>query len=70
MRMAEENSSELRQRTRALTDELKSKIRAEELETLEHSVMAVVEHNRRSTSKRPVEFNTRSTASRSLRIAM
>ena len=30
--MAEENSSELRQRTRALIEELKSKIRAEELE--------------------------------------
>ena len=68
--MAEENSSELRQRTRALTEELKSKIRAEELETLEHRVMAVVEHNGRSTTKRPVEFNKRSTASASLRIAM
>ncbi|MFZ2086853.1 MAG: hypothetical protein WAU92_20365 [Candidatus Sulfotelmatobacter sp.] len=45
--MAEENSSELRQRTRALTEELKSKIRAEELETLEHRVMAAVEHNKR-----------------------
>jgi hypothetical protein len=70
LRMAEENSSELRQRTRALTEELKSKIRAEELETLEHRVMAVVEHNRRSTSKRSVEFIKRSTASASLRIAM
>jgi hypothetical protein len=36
--MTEENSSELRQRTRAQTEELKSKMRAEELETLEHSV--------------------------------
>ena len=61
---------ELRQRTRTLTEELKSKIRAEELATLEHSVMAVVEHNRRSTSKRSVEFIKRSTASASLRIAM
>jgi len=50
LRMAEENSSELRQRTRALTEELESKIRAEELETLEHSVMAVVEHNGRPPS--------------------
>ena len=70
LRMAEENSRELRQRTRALTEELKSKMRAEELETLEHSVMAAVEHNKRSTTKRPVEFIKRSTASASLRIAM
>ncbi len=33
LRMAEENSRELRQRTRALTEELKSKMRSEELET-------------------------------------
>ncbi|MFZ3189020.1 MAG: LuxR C-terminal-related transcriptional regulator [Candidatus Sulfotelmatobacter sp.] len=70
LRMAEENSQELRQRALALTEELKSKIRADELETLEHRVMAVVEHNRRSTAKRPVEFIKRSTASASLRIAM
>ncbi|MFZ0201086.1 MAG: LuxR C-terminal-related transcriptional regulator [Candidatus Sulfotelmatobacter sp.] len=70
LRMAEENSYELRQRALALTEELKSKIRADELETLEHRVMAVVEHNRRSTAKRPVEFIKRSTASASLRIAM
>jgi TPR repeat protein len=38
LRIAEENSHELRQRTRALTEELKSKIRTEELETQEHSV--------------------------------
>jgi hypothetical protein len=70
LRMAEENSRELRQRTRALTEELKSKMRAEEVETLEHSVMAAVEHNKRLTTKRPVEFIKRSTASASLRIAM
>ncbi len=70
LRMAEENSHELRQRTHALTEELKSKIRVEELETLEHRVMTAIEHNRRSTAKRPVEFIKRSTASASLRIAM
>jgi hypothetical protein len=32
--------------------------------------MAAVEPNKRSTTKRPVEFIKRSTASRSLRIAM
>ena len=70
LRMAEENSRELRQRTRALTEELKSKMKAEELETLEHSVMAAVEHNKRLTTKQPVEFIKRSTASASLRVAI
>ncbi len=70
LRMAEENSRELRQRTRALTEELKSKMRSEELETLEHSIKAAVERNQLLTTKRPVEFIKRSTASPSLRIAM
>jgi hypothetical protein len=51
-------------------EELKSKIRAEELETLEHNVKAAVEHNKPGATKRPVEFVKRSTASASLRIAM
>jgi len=70
LRMAEENSRELRQRARALTEELKSKMRAEELESVEHNVMAAVEHNKRLTTKRPVEFIKRSTASESLRVAI
>ena len=70
LRIAEENSQELRQRTRVLTEELRSELRAEELETLEHSVMIVVEHNKQLTAKRPVEFIKRSAASASLRIAM
>ena len=70
LRMAEENSRELRQRTRALTEELKSKMGSEELETLEHSIKAAVERNQLLTTKRPVEFIKRSTASPSLRIAM
>jgi hypothetical protein len=70
LRMAEENSRELRQRTRTLTEELKSKMRSEELETLEHSIMAAVQRNKLLTMKRPSEFIKRSTASASLRIAM
>jgi two-component system, NarL family, nitrate/nitrite response regulator NarL len=70
LRMAEENSRELRQRARALTEELKSKMRAEELETVEHSVVAAVEHNKRQNTKRPVEFIKRSTTSESLRVAL
>ena len=45
-------------------------MRAEELETPERSVMAAVEHNKLLTTKRPVEFIKRSTASASLRIAL
>ena len=45
-------------------------MRAEQLETLEHSVMAAVEHNKRLTTKQPVEFIKRSTASASLRVAI
>ena len=70
LRMAERNSRELRQRTRALTEKLQSKMRTEELETLEHSVRAAVEHNKRLTTKQPVEFIKQSTASASLRIAI
>ena len=43
---------------------------AEELETLEQSIKAVVERNQLLTTKRPVEFIKRSTALPSLRIAM
>jgi DNA-binding NarL/FixJ family response regulator len=70
LRMAEENSRELRQRTRALTQELRSGMRSEELETLELSITAAVEHNKLLTMKTPSEFIKRSTASASLRIAM
>jgi hypothetical protein len=55
---------------RVLTEELKSKIRAEELEALEHNVKAAVEHNKPGTTKQPVEFIKRSTGSASLRIAV
>jgi two-component system nitrate/nitrite response regulator NarL len=70
LRMAEENSRELRQRAGALTEQLKSKMRSGELEALEHSITAAVECNKLLTIQRPVEFIKRSTASASLSIAM
>ena len=70
LRMAEENSRQLRQSTRALTGELKSQMRADELETLEHRIIAAVEHNKPLAIKRPLEFIKRSSASASLRMAM
>jgi len=70
LRMAQENSRELRQRTDALTEELKSSMASEELETVERSIAAAVERNKLLTSKRPSEFIKRSTASASLRVAI
>jgi hypothetical protein len=70
LRMAEENFHRLGQHTRALTEELKSKMRSEELQSLEHSITAAVEHNMLLTTKHPVEFIKRSTVSSSLKIAM
>ena len=70
LRVAEENSRELRQCARALTEELKSNMRSEELETLEHSIAAAVERNKLLTIKRPTEFIKRSTTSSPLRIAI
>ena len=65
---SKENSRELRQRAHALTEELKSNMRSEELETLEQSIKAAVERNKQLTIKRPVAFIKRSTAAASLRI--
>jgi len=51
LRMAEESSQELKQRTRALTQELKSTMKAGEVEKLEHSVAASVQRKKLLTSK-------------------
>ena len=68
--MTEENSRELRQRTRTLTQNLRSKMRSEELETVERSITAAVERNKLLTTKRPSEFIKQCNASSPLRIAM
>ncbi|HXZ32917.1 MAG TPA: LuxR C-terminal-related transcriptional regulator [Terriglobales bacterium] len=51
LRMAEESSQELKQRTRALTQELKSAMTAGEVEKLEHSVAAGVQRKKLLTTK-------------------
>jgi hypothetical protein len=68
--MAGGNSRELRQRTRALTEDLKSKLKSEELESLEHSITAAVERNKLLTTRHPMEFIKRSTNSAPLNGAM
>jgi hypothetical protein len=68
--MAEVDSYRLGQHTRALTEDLKSKMKSEELEGLEHNITAAIERNQLLTIKRSSEFIKRSTASASLKIAM
>ena len=50
---------------RSLTEDLKSKMKSEELESLEHNITAAVERNKLLTIKRSSEFIKRSTASAS-----
>jgi len=49
--MAEESSQELKQRTRALTQELKSAMKVGEVEKLEDSVAASVQRKKLLTAK-------------------
>jgi two-component system nitrate/nitrite response regulator NarL len=70
LRMAEENSGELQQRTRALTEKLKSEMGSEDMQALEKSIKAAVENNKLLTSRRPMELINRSKTSPPLRIAM
>jgi len=58
------------QRTRALTEKLKSEMGSEDLHALENSIRAAVENNKLLTSRRPMEFINRSKTSPPLRIAM
>jgi F0F1-type ATP synthase assembly protein I len=61
--MAEESSQELKQRTRALTQELKSRMKVDEVEKLEHSVSTAIQRSRILTTKLPSEFIKRSASS-------
>jgi DNA-binding NarL/FixJ family response regulator len=70
LRLAEENSRELRQRAHALTEELRSTMPAEEFQTLEHSIAAAIDRNQLQRIKTPEEFIKRSMASASLKIAV
>ncbi len=54
--MAEENSHELKQRTRALTQELKSEMNAGEVKKLEHNVAASVQRKKLLITKESSGF--------------
>jgi two-component system, NarL family, nitrate/nitrite response regulator NarL len=70
LRMAEENSGELRRRTHALTQELKSKMKALDLETLERNVAASVQQNSSHISKQPAELINRNAGLQPLPVAI
>ncbi len=70
LRVAEENSCELGHRSRALVETLKSSVKPDELEALEHSVAAAVKNNKLLSSRRPVEFIKRGANSSPLPIAI
>jgi len=61
--MAEESSHELRENTRALTEELKEIISSQELEVLEQDIAAAVQSSRSTSSERPTEIIKRTIAS-------
>jgi two-component system nitrate/nitrite response regulator NarL len=58
LRMAEENSSTIKHRSRALIQELRSIVNAEDIEAVEQKVALAVEANKLLRSERPAEFIT------------
>ena len=70
LRVAEENSSELGHRSRALVEQLRSTVKTDEIEALERNVAVAVKNNKLFTNKRPAEFIKRSVDSPPARIAI
>jgi hypothetical protein len=56
LRMAEENSSTIRRRSRALVEELRSTLKTANIEAVERNVAIEVQQNEFLKSKRPAEF--------------
>ncbi len=56
LRMAEENSGTIRHRSHALVQELRSTVKTDDIETVEHSVAVGVQENKLLRSKDPAEF--------------
>src|ERR1700680_646014 len=70
LRVAEENSSELGHRSRALIEELRRTVKTHEIEALEPRIAIAVKNNKLFQSKRPAEFIRRSADSPPLRRAI
>jgi DNA-binding NarL/FixJ family response regulator len=56
LRMAEENSCTIKQRSHALVEELRSRVKMDDIEAVEHNVAIGVQANDLLISKRPAEF--------------
>lgn len=69
LRMAEENSSAVRQRSRTLTNDLKAKINPDELDRLERSIATAAQADK-ILSKRPIELFTQQLPSLTARQAV
>ena len=70
LRLAEAGSRELGHRSRALVEQLRSDVKAHEIEALEHRISLAVTNNKLLKSQRPAEFIRRSENSPPLRIAI
>jgi TPR repeat protein len=56
LRMAEENSAAIEQRTRALLERLRSTLKTDDIDAVEKMVAVWVQENKLLRSKRPAEF--------------
>ena len=63
LRMAEENSGTIGHRSHDLVEELRSAVKTDEIEAVEHSIAVAVQENKLFKSKRPAEFIQASTNS-------
>ena len=54
--MAEENSSTIRHRSRTLVEDLRSKVKTDDIEAVERNVAIGIQENKLLRSKRPSEF--------------
>ena len=61
--MAEENSGTIGHRSHDLVKELRSIVKTDEIEAVEHSIAIAVQENRLFKTKRSAEFITKSTNS-------
>ena len=68
LRMAEENSGAIEQRSRALLEKVRSTVKKDDVDAIEQMVATWVQENKLLKSKRPAEFISTSADSRPLQI--
>ena len=70
LRLAEASSRELGHRSRALVEKLRSSVKTNEIEAMEHRISVAVKNNKVLQNQRPAEFIKRSADSPTLQIAV